>query len=1214
MHVLRAGFRDRPRVALHDGLRHFLPHRFLRRVATATETLTCMAARRIALAARGMSRLVGAVAVSVAVAALLAAPGSLAGQGAFQDWDVTLPRGEVTTVDFETDQGTWMSVDLSADGEWITFDLLGHVYRMPASGGEAESLTQSSGIATNFHPRFSPDGSRIAFVSDRLGQSDLWVMDADGSNPRPVFAHLDVRVMEPAWTPDGAHIVVRQQALAGAGVGSGIWRYPVDGPPGPEGFDAPDGVGHPSSPAGRASGSGGVALVGGNQGAAAWPSLSRDGRYLYYHLPVAASDVVEGGWELRRLELEEGRVSALVSGRDQAQYRGSSGSGYAPEISPDGRWLAFARRIPGGTISWKGNRFGPRTALFLRDLRSGAERMVMDPIEMDMAEGIKVMRVLPGYAWSADGRHIVLSQGGRIRRLEVESGRVETIPFNARVLRTVSEQARGRYRISDGPVEVRFPRWASAPPEGEGRDGEGLVFQAVGRLWIQGPGGAAPTRLTPETFEPLEYTPAWSPDGRWIAFTSWDDEEGGHLWRIPREGGDPERLTGEPGEYVNPVWGPDGASLLVSRGSGATARGRSMANNPWYELVRVPIPEDAVTAPAAADLPILARVSTRHDGGAQAGGRRHILRASFGPDGRVFFPEEAPPDSAPRGVVLVSTEPDGSDRRVHARFPFAEEVVPSPDGRWLAFAEAFNVYLAPMPQIDMPQMVMTQGAAGNRATDLPVLDRRAQDQGVERLTLEGGISPRWRDSESLEFSSGTRYFVHRPGTGQTDTTQVHLSVPRAMGTGSLALTGARILTMERDPETGEPEVIQRGTVVVRDGRIACVGDCATEGVDRVMEVGGATLLPGFVDPHAHHHREHSGILPRKNFEAAVYLAYGVTTTMDPIGWSPAVFPEAEMIEAGVTVGPRVFSTGENLAGGDRARTNAIESYADAEHEINRLTDWGAVAVKQYAQPYRQQRQWIADISRRKGLMVTGEGSDLSYNVGTTLDGQTGWEHPLSYVPLYPDVARFFGRAGAVYSPTLVVGGPGAWNEEYFWQEEDLWTDPKQQRWLPWRHLIPHTRRRTLRPVTDYSFPLLAQGLDDIIAEGGMGAIGSHGQHHGIGTHWEIWMLASAMESIRALEVATIHGARFLGMEEDLGSLRPGKLADLLVLDADPLQEIRNSQAIRYVMKAGILYHADTLDEIWPTERPYGALPWLDEDMLQVDDRPVDGWDSPPPPR
>jgi len=271
-------------------------------------------------------------------------------------------------------------------------------------------------------------------------------------------------------------------------------------------------------------------------------------------------------------------------------------------------------------------------------------------------------------------------------------------------------------------------------------------------------------------------------------------------------------------------------------------------------------------------------------------------------------------------------------------------------------------------------------------------------------------------------------------------------------------------------------------------------------------------------------------------------------------------------------------------------------------------------VKQYAQPYRQQRQWIADISRRRGLMVTGEGSDLPYNVGTTLDGQTGWEHPLSYVPLYSDVARFFGQAGAVYSPTLVVGGPGPWNEEYFWQEEDLWTDPKQQRWLPWRHLVPHTRRRTLRPVTDYSFPLLAQGLDDIIAEGGMGAIGSHGQHHGIGTHWEIWMLASAMEPIRALEVATIHGARFLGMEEDLGSLRPGKLADLLVLDADPLQEIRNSQAIRYVMKAGILYYADTLDEIWPTERPYGALPWVDEDMLQVDDRPADGWDSPPPPR
>ncbi len=1082
---------------------------------------------------------------------LLAAPSHLAGQ-AEDAWDPTLARGRTKTIDFTTDQGTWMSADVSTDGRWVVFDLLGHVYRVPAAGGDAEPLTQASGVAVNYHPRFSPDGSRIAFVSDRAGQSNLWVMDADGSNPRAVFTDPAVRVVEPAWAPDGRSVVVRRQALRGARGGSGIWLYDLESGEGRE-------------------------LLGASQRGAAWPSLSRDGAYLYYHFPSPSGlrDLVKGGYQLRRLELATGRISEITSGEDQAQYRGSSGSAIAPEVSPDGRWLAFARRIPDGTISFKGHRIGPRTALFLRDLQTGAERMAMDPIELDMAEGIKTLRVLPGYSWTSDGRSIVIAQGGRLRRLDVETGRVETIPFSAPVRRTVSEQAVGTVRLSDGPVEVRFARWPTASP-----DGRRLVFQAVGRLWVMDLPDGTPRRLTPDSFDPLEYSPAWSPDGRWIAFTSWDDEERGHLWKIPAAGGEPVRLSAEAGEYVNPVWSPDGATLVVTRGSGATARGRTMANNPWYELAALPA--------AGGPMRAIARASTRHDAGAQAGGRRQIVRASFGPGGRVFYPEEAPPDSQPRGVALVSVRPDGADRRVHALLPFADEIVPSPDGRWVAFSESFNVYVAPMPE------------AG--AGEPPRLEKREGRPAVRRVSLEGGLYPRWRGPGELEFGSGARYYRYSPGSDRTDTARIRLRVPRAIPTGTIALTGARILPMDGRG------VIESGTVVVRDGRLACIGECDASGADRVVDVPGSTLMPGIVDPHAHHHREHSGILPRKNFEAAAYLAYGVTTTMDPIGWSPAVFPEAEMIEAGVTVGPRVFSTGENLSPGDGPRSNEIATYADAEHEVARLADYGAIAVKQYGQPRREQRQWLTDIARKRGLMITGEGSDLPFNVGTAMDGQTGFEHPMSYAPLYGDVAKFFGATETVYSPTLVVGGAGAWSEEYFWQESDLWRDEKQQRWLPWRHLVPHTRRRTLRPVTDYTFPIIAQGMADVIAEGGWGAIGSHGQHHGIGSHWEIWMAATAMEPMEALRVATVHGARYLGLLDDLGTLEAGKIADLVVLGSNPLDDIRNSADVRLVMKAGTLYEADTLDEVWPTARPYGGYPWVDEEMLRSDDRATDYWD------
>jgi len=103
------------------------------------------------------------------------------------------------------------------------------------------------------------------------------------------------------------------------------------------------------------------------------------------------------------------------------------------------------------------------------------------------------------------------------------------------------------------------------------------------------------------------------------------------------------------------------------------------------------------------------------------------------------------------------------------------------------------------------------------------------------------------------------------------------------------------------------------------------------------------------------------------------------------------------------------------------------------------------------------------------------------------------------------------------------------------------------------------------------------------------------------------MVASAMESLEALRVASLHGAHFLGAEQDIGSLEAGKLADLLVLNANPLDNIRNTMDILYVMKGGVLYEAETLDEVWPTNTPFGPYYWVDDDALRDDNRPVDYW-------
>ena len=1080
------------------------------------------------------------------------------------EWDVTEARGNTRTIDFTTTEGTWLSVDLAPDGTWITFDLLGHVYRMPASGGAAQAVTQNSGVALNFHPRISPDGRSIALISDRRGQNNLWVMDADGSNPRQVFHDLNSRAVTPAWTPDGQYILVQRSGVGGGGGGgggnvNGIWMYHRDGGEG-------------------------VRII--QDAGAQWPSVSADGRYVYYHVGGGDRDALRGHYQVRRFERQSGDIIDITSGTADgaAAGRASSGGAFAPEISPDGRWLAFARHIPDGTVSYKGHRFGPRTALWLLDLHTGEERIALDPINIATESGGKSLRIVPGYAWSRDASSILISGGGAIARLEVTSGQATAVPFQARVQRTISEQAYATQRIDDGPFTSQFLRWQTASP-----DGRTLAFQSVGRIWLADLPDGTPRRLTGQLFDSVqEFAPAWSPDGQWIVFTTWDDTLSGLVWKAPARGGPGAvRLTADYGEYVHPAWSADGSEVLFARGSGATRRGRTLTHNPWWDVLRVTA--NPVRTGNSGQPLTVTRVALPSGASPSSVARRAIFAPSWGPEGRIFYPQFRQIDNQTR-TALVSVRPDGLDQRTHAILPYADEAVVSPDGQWLAFQEGDNVYVAPLPWA---------GAGADPIT----LEKRRGRLPVRQVSREGGLFPRWTAGGTLEFGSGNRYFRYDVATQRTDTFTIALSVPRRVPQGAIALTNARLVTMGG---AQNDEVIENGTVVVRGARITCVGACDTSGA-RVIDATGRTIIPGLIDMHSHHYREHRGYRPLRDYEVGVYLAYGVTTSLDNSMWSQNVFPTAELIEAGRMIGPRTFSTGDPLYSGDAARQNELTSYDIAEQNINRLRSWGAVSLKQYQQPRRDQRQWVSDVARRYGMEVTAEDGDLEYNLGMIMDGQTGFEHPISYMPLYGDAVKFFGQSKTVYSPTLVVGGPADWNIEYFLGESDVWKDPKQRRWMPWRMTTTFLRRRTLRPQTDYSFPLIAQGMADVIAEGGYGAIGSHGEHHGLAAHWEVWMGASALGPLGALRVATLHGAYFLGMQQDLGSIETGKLADLVVLNSNPLANIRATTDMMYVMKGGILYDADTLNEIWPESRPYGPYYWVDEAALRADDRAVDAW-------
>ncbi len=1074
--------------------------------------------------------------VAQVIAFLLCWALPLVSVSAREDWDTTQPRGVVREIDFTTTEGTIQALDVSPDGRWILFDLLGHIYRIPASGGAAECLTQASGIALNYDPRYSPDGRRIAFISDRTGQNSLWVMNADGSQARLVAEGGSSWIGEPAWLPDGLSIVavrhfIRGKSPFGSTDPTQIWRFPLTGDEA-------------------------TRLLGGALSFVGNPGLSPDGLYLYYEQHSDPQNIdglfqVGDAHHVRRLDLRSGASQPVTEPESRKMYWGTPLYAAASEISPDGRRLAFVRRVPFQIMSYRGRSYEHATGLWIRDLDSGRERLLTSPItpdHLDTSSGYH-LRFAPRHAWTGDGRSIVFTAGGQIRRVDISSGELTTIPFSARVRRTISEMARAKVPPERHESRTPFIRHATSSP-----DGNTLLFEAAGRLWRMGFPGGTPQLLTTEDGADTQFTPSWSPDGRRITYATWKDGAGGHVWSLPRSGGRALRMSREPGEYLHPTWSPDGRRLLAIRGSGAMFRGLSLQENPYFELVQLHPPGMAQP---------LARLT-------------QLGPFAFGPDGRIYFVERTStsawtgPASGQseyqRRTVLISIQPDGGDRREHAYFPFAREAAVSADGASVAFREAGNILIASL----------TSG------TGVPFLNRDDETTPIHWLSRTGGLDVRWRNASELEFVNGARYFRHDRKTGRTDSIEIELPVQPRAGPRRIALTGARILTMQAR------RVIEQGSLVVTGNRIECVGECDIRGVDRVIDARGKTIIPGLIDAHSHPQWD-SGLLRTHHPGLAAYLAYGITTVFDPSASEESVFPSADLIASGRLRGPRTFSTGPaETPDGD---VRPICSYQDAHDSVQRLASWGAISLKQYMQPRRDQRQWLTEAVRQHGSMgITGERLNLHFDLGMIMDGQSGWEHVLTEHPIYSDVTRFVAAAGTNYTPALQAVGQGLYPSEYWRARQDLREDAKFRRFTPWRNLARFTTLPQ-RPMREYPIVFWTEGVKDILRAGGSVSIGAHGREDGIGPHWEIWTFASAITAMEALETATLNPSRYLGLGADLGTLERGKLADLVVLNGNPLDDIRSTIDIEFVMQDGVLYDDESLDRIWPGAEPYGARDW-----------------------
>lgn len=1036
-----------------------------------------------------------------------------------EKWDITRPDlGESEVITIETDEGTWMNLDVSPDGSQIVFDLLGDIYLMPAEGGEATLLRE--GHAYEVQPRFSPDGEHISFTSDAGGADNIWIMKSDGTDARQVTDENFRLLNNAVWTPDGEYLVVKKHFSSTRSLGAGeIWMYHKTGGSGiqlVEKANAQQDIGEP------------------------W--VSPDGRYVYY-----SQDVYPGGffqynkdpnsqiYSIKRYDREEGDTETVTGG---------NGGAVRSQISPDGTKLAFVRRVRTESV------------LFIRDLKSGIERPVYDNLSKDQQEAWAIFGVYSNFNWMPDNRHVVIWANGKINRIDTQTGNAEIIPFTAKADHTIYDAARFRQDVAPESFTARAIRQARTSP-----DGTTLIFGAAGYLYKKSLPGGTPTRLTNE--QAFEFEPAFSPDGNHVVYVSWTDEGKGAL-----QLGDlrkrtakviPEQLTTEKGIYREPSFSPDGKYIVYRKESGNGQQGIAYTRNPGIYIMDLESRESRLITESGS----LPRFNT--DGS----------RIFFQTGGEVF----GAIDKAYKSVNL-----NGEDEITHFTSKYGHEFVPSPDNKWMAFSNQYKVYLAPIPK------------AGKTIELFP----STKAIPVKKVADGAGYHMHWSaNSDKLYWTLGEEYFSvdlkdtftfvdgapdelpDAPKEGVSIGLELETYVPE----GTIAFTNARIITMKGD------EVIENGSILIEGNRIKAVGtDIEIPEGAKTVNLQGKTIMPGIVDVHAHLGNFRLGVSPQQQWEYYANLAYGVTTAHDPSSNSEMVFSHSEAVKAGHMVGPRIFSTGVILYGADGSFKATIDNYEDAYFAVNRTKAWGAFSVKSYNQPRREQRQQVMKAAKELEMMVMPEGGSFyTHNMSMILDGHTGIEHNVPVVPLYKDVLELWGASETGYTPTHIVNYGSMSGEYYFYQKSNVWENERLLTFTPRSVVDPRSRHRTMVPDEEYeNGHILTAESTKLLNDAGVKVnLGAHGQLQGLGAHWELWMLAQGgMTNMEALRAATLNGAHYLGMDHEIGSLEEGKLADLVILTQNPLEDIRNTNSVSHTMINGRLFDAATMNEVGnqPEER------------------------------
>ncbi|MCF6193154.1 MAG: amidohydrolase family protein [Kangiellaceae bacterium] len=998
----------------------------------------------------------------------------------------------------------------------------------------------------------SPDGKTVLF--DLLG--DLYTIPIKGGDATPL-THSIAWEMQAKFSPDGKRIVFTSDQ----GGGDNIWVMDIDGSNQKqitkEKFRllnspswSPDGqyiAARKHFTSRRSIGAGEIWLyhiAGGNglqmnekpndQKDLGEPIFSPDGKKVYFSRDSTPGGIFEYSKDSNQIIYEIFSIDR-TNGKIKKEISGMGGS-VRPTPSPDGNKIAFVRRIRN------------QSSIFIQNVATGISNPVFEKLDRDMQETWAIHGVYPSMAWTPDNRSLVFWAGGKLRQLDTKTQSVREIPFHIKTTKEMRKAVRFEVNPGADSFKTKMLRWVKVSP-----NGKLVVFQALGQLYVRNLTSGKTKQITKNKNE-FSFYPSFSRDSKKIVYASWNDKNQGAIKTIAVSGGRSKQLTKVPGKYIEPSFSADGKRVVFEKVTHGRVLSPDHDINPGVYIV------------------------------SSKGGQPKLVtddgeNPSFSVnDNRIFVTR-----FADKKTKLVSVNFDGLDPIAHASSQWATEFTLSPDEKLLAFAEKYQLYLVPFTYaakaIDLSAS----------STNLPLL----------KLTSVGGNYLSWSHTnnkvskQQINWSLGSQ--LHQQTIGDinlwnskdedkektiatTKITELGFTVDSDIPDGSTLLTGAKIITLHGD------EVIEQGDILIKDNKIAAIGKSDSFSLPnntKIISLEGKTIIPGLVDVHWHGSQGSSQIIPRQNWMNLASLAFGVTTIHDPSNDTGEIFASAEMAKKGLTTAPRIFSTGRILYGAKAQITAEIDSLKDAVNHLNRLKKQGAFSVKSYNQPRRDQRQQILEAARQTKMMVVPEGGSLlQHNLTMIVDGHTGIEHSIPAAAVYDDVIQLWSQSETGYTPTLVVSYGGIWGEHYWYQHTEVWKHELLSQWVPKDILNPRSIRRTIAPEEDYNHFNSANVAKQLQDAGVSIQLGAHGQREGLGAHWEIWMFSQGgMTPLEALRAATLDGAKYIGMDKYIGSLEVGKLADLVVLDVDPLQDIYQSDKVNMVMINGRLFDSKTMNEI-----------------------------------